>query len=104
MQPSSFRSLLVKAMMLELERRFRFHRQFAIPSKPATSAKFRACMAELLWTPWDPALTTEKMTNLQHLFNFFNGNLLDTQNWEHWCRGPQCCKDAASSLQKAPSV
>ena len=98
-------------MVLECERRFCFRRSFAIPSRPTTSTKFRAALAQLLWTPWDPSkevseeaariLQQEKMSNWQLTFAFFNGNLTDPDKWEHWCPGPHCCRDEQHSLAKA---
>ena len=100
-------------MLVEVEKRFSYHRVFAVPARATNSSRFRSCLAQLLWTPWDcsrlvqasdadgraNALQTERMVNLQLAFAFFNGNLADGTKFEHWCTG--CCENEQASLQKA---
>ena len=110
-QQSSLRTNVLKAMLVELQRRFAYHRVFAVPSRATNSRNFRRSLARLLWEPWDPsrqvtigeasARQSEKMVNWQNVFAFFNGNLQDEDNWEHWCTG--CCSDRDTSLEKAGS-
>ena len=94
-------------MLVELERRFFYSSVFAVPSRSTNSARYRACLSQLLFTPWDVSSAAgdavprsrEKMTSWQLAFGFFNGDLMNEMRWEHWCTG--CCSDEASSLAKA---
>lgn len=99
-------------MLLEVEKRFSYHRVFAVPSRATNTPRFRACLAQLLFTPWDcshsarssndgqaDALQCERMVALQLAFAFFNGNLAQEANFEHWCTG--CCESEEASLKKA---
>ena len=98
---------MAKAMLVELEKRFVYSKVFAVPSRTTNSAKYRACLSQLLFTPWDVSRSasgsvshgTEKMVNWQLVFSFFNGDLMNESRWEHWCTG--CCSDEAASLAKA---
>eukprot|EP00435_Cladocopium_sp_Y103_P049034 s1427_g14.t1 len=113
LQQSTLRSAAQRAMLVELENRFSYHRVFAVPARATNSSRFRSCLAQLLWTPWDcsrlaqasngdggaHALQTERMVNLQLAFAFFNGNLADGSKFEHWCTG--CCESEEASLEKA---
>lgn len=109
-QQSSWRAGLLQAMLVLCERKFFFRRGFA-PSRPATSPKFRSALGQLLWTPWDAgrqlgdqasqALQLQKQHNWQLTFRFFNGNVANSERLEHFCSGPECCADEASSLSKA---
>lgn len=93
-------------MQTELVKRYRFHRVFAIPSRPTNSAKFRANLAELVFGAWDvstedPSSCSTDRLHLHLLFQHFNGDLRSEDCWEHWCIGPHCCEDADASLRKA---
>eukprot|EP00435_Cladocopium_sp_Y103_P041057 s1039_g11.t1 len=106
LQQSSLRTCVVKAMLVELEKRFAYSRVFAVPSRATNSSKFRACLAQLLFTPWDVSKSedgqlpiSEKMLNWKEVFQFFNGDLADEASWQHWCTG--CCNDRQASLEKA---
>eukprot|EP00435_Cladocopium_sp_Y103_P068084 s157_g31.t1 len=109
LQGSSLRASVAKAMQQELKKRYRFHRVFAIPSRATNSAKFRANLTELIYGSWDVSVVALEVLstsssvrlNLHHLFHHFNGNLKSEDSWEHWCTGPDCCKDADDSLRKA---
>lgn len=105
-QHSTTRDLTKNAMKLLLQRRFVFRANAMPPASQLTSATSRRSLLCLLTETWrgedDDAnleIGKRKAAAVQACLDFFNGDLLNQQQWTHYCSG--CCSGREESLQKA---
>ena len=85
-----------------LERRFVFHPDSVPPDCPATDPFFRARLKDMLAGAWDGMVEEDdfqrKSGLVDDLLRFFNGNLLDRNQWVHHCSG--CHKDKSHAMHE----
>ena len=100
-QHSVLREKTKKALFAELHTRFRWERG-SPPEMPTNRAEFRSTLVQILCGTWgQSAPSAEEQQRLNELFTFFNGNLLQEEFWQHYCRGPECCETERAGLNKA---
>ena len=105
LQGSSLRMSVTRAMQSELEKRYRYHRVFAIPSRRANGSRFRNALTDLLLGNWVTSLDSSNadqtpfQIQIRKLLQHFNGDITQSDEWEHWCNG--CCASREDGLQKA---
>ena len=97
-QHSVLRDKTMKALHAELIRCFRWRRG-SPPDLPTNQRQFRSSLLQILAGSWG-APRSEEEKRLSELFGFFNGDLLDAENWHHYC-GERCCKNEQDALNKA---
>ena len=100
-QHSVLREKTKKALFAELHTRFRWERGNP-PEMPTNRAEFRSTLVQILCGTWgQSAPSAEEQQRLNELFTFFNGNLLQEEFWQHYCRGPECCETERAGLNQA---
>lgn len=104
-QHSSIRDDTRDALLVLLRRRFRFRQNARPPLCTFTSSHMRDSLFQLLTGSWpgegDSESMSDRSTSMQNFMKFFNGNLLDQDEWSHYCSGPDCCADQNAAFQTA---
>ena len=93
------------AMLLLLRRKFRFRPNARPPLCALTSSHVRESLFQLITGTWqgesDWETLPERQASVLEFLKFFNGNLLDQNDWSHWCSGPDCCANQGEAFQTA---
>lgn len=103
---STTREKTLKTMKVLLEKNFDYREGQQPPSEPFTPTKRRA-LVSLLTGSWEGEQDHVEMSNIQKslvkLLEFFNGNLLDSGKWSHYCPAG-CHENKQKALCDVPWV
>ena len=100
-QHTATRKATMDTMKQLFTSKFRFHRG-APPRMAVTSSAWRGHLQDLLLGTWQSEPQDEIEKIIVEANAFFNGNILDPDNLDHWCCGRGCHKSQGHARSDAP--